>query len=203
MTSLLKDKIETVFGSSFNTNGLGAVLTCGVTGLKAGLSHSPICTESGRERCVGPRCVFVCKDLLFIAALCSARSSPGVTAVQAGLAWSFFLRRKDLADVGLPLRSTQSLALPPALGRYVSFSYLERNPDEDTPVAKPLPLCRVQVRFLFLPAHCGGCHGRAGCHSAPRAPGPQLRLRRPQQGAHRAEGGGREPQLQGAAHYCS
>jgi hypothetical protein len=34
-------QIEDVFGGSFNTNGLGAVLTCGVTGMKAGLSHSP------------------------------------------------------------------------------------------------------------------------------------------------------------------
>ena len=31
-----------VFGSSFNTNGLGGVLTCGVTGVKAGLSHAPV-----------------------------------------------------------------------------------------------------------------------------------------------------------------
>jgi hypothetical protein len=40
-----------VFGSSFNTNGLGGVLTCGVTGMGAGLSHSPVSTE-GRERYV-------------------------------------------------------------------------------------------------------------------------------------------------------
>ncbi|GAX83978.1 hypothetical protein CEUSTIGMA_g11403.t1 [Chlamydomonas eustigma] len=50
VTAVLKDKIEAVFGSSFNTNGLGAVLTCGVTGMKAGLSHSP--TIRGRERYV-------------------------------------------------------------------------------------------------------------------------------------------------------
>lgn len=50
VTTILKDKIESVFGGSFNTNGLGAVLTCGVTGMKAGLSHSP--TISGRERYV-------------------------------------------------------------------------------------------------------------------------------------------------------
>jgi hypothetical protein len=42
VTTVLKDRIEAVFGSSFNTNGLGAVLTCGVTGIKAGLSHSPV-----------------------------------------------------------------------------------------------------------------------------------------------------------------
>ena len=41
VTCVLKDKIEAVFGSSFNTNGLGGVLTCGVIGMKAGLSHSP------------------------------------------------------------------------------------------------------------------------------------------------------------------
>jgi hypothetical protein len=42
VTTVLKDKIEVVFGGSFNTNGLGAVLTCGVTGIKAVLSHSPV-----------------------------------------------------------------------------------------------------------------------------------------------------------------
>lgn len=52
ITTVLKDKIEAVFGSSFNTNGLGGVLTCGVTGIGAGLSHSPVCTNDGRERYV-------------------------------------------------------------------------------------------------------------------------------------------------------
>lgn len=46
VTQVLKDKIEAIFGSSFNTNGLGGVLTCGVTGMKAGLSHSPVCDVS-------------------------------------------------------------------------------------------------------------------------------------------------------------
>ncbi|GFR49404.1 hypothetical protein Agub_g11456, partial [Astrephomene gubernaculifera] len=50
-TQVMKDKIEAIFGSSFNTNGLGGVLTCGVTGMKAGLSHSPVCF-GGRERYV-------------------------------------------------------------------------------------------------------------------------------------------------------
>lgn len=51
VTLVLKDKIEAIFGASFNTNGLGGVLTCGVTGIKAGLSHSPVCV-GGRERYV-------------------------------------------------------------------------------------------------------------------------------------------------------
>lgn len=42
ITASLKQRLDNVFGSSFNTNGLGGVLTCGVTGVKAGLSHSPI-----------------------------------------------------------------------------------------------------------------------------------------------------------------
>ena len=46
VTTILKDKIEAVFGGSFNTNGLGAALTCGVTGMKAGLSHSPTTVSS-------------------------------------------------------------------------------------------------------------------------------------------------------------
>jgi len=51
ITLILKDKIEAVFGSSFNTNGLGGVLTCGVTGIRSGLSHSPT-SSTGRERYV-------------------------------------------------------------------------------------------------------------------------------------------------------
>ncbi|KAI7836363.1 hypothetical protein COHA_009756, partial [Chlorella ohadii] len=51
VTVTLKQRIEHVFGSSFSTNGLGGVLTCGVTGIGAGLSHSPLC-ESGKERYV-------------------------------------------------------------------------------------------------------------------------------------------------------
>lgn len=39
---VLEDKIESVFGSCFSTHGLGGVLTCGVIGIKAGLSHSPV-----------------------------------------------------------------------------------------------------------------------------------------------------------------
>ena len=41
ITNTLKLKLDAVFGMSFNTNGLGGVLTCGVTGVKAGLSHAP------------------------------------------------------------------------------------------------------------------------------------------------------------------
>jgi len=39
---ILEDKIESVFGSCFSTHGLGGVLTCGVIGMCAGLSHSPV-----------------------------------------------------------------------------------------------------------------------------------------------------------------
>ena len=48
ITGILKTKLDIVFGSSFNTNGLGGVLTCGVTGVKAGLSHSPVSAVSTR-----------------------------------------------------------------------------------------------------------------------------------------------------------
>ena len=37
----LKRKIELVFGEPFNLIGLAGVLTCGVTGMGAGLSHAP------------------------------------------------------------------------------------------------------------------------------------------------------------------
>lgn len=52
ITVSLKHKIDQVFGSSFNTNGLGGVLTCGVTGVSAGLSHAPVSRGSGKERYV-------------------------------------------------------------------------------------------------------------------------------------------------------
>ena len=35
-------QIDQVFGSSFNVNGLGGVLTSGLLGVGAGLSHSPV-----------------------------------------------------------------------------------------------------------------------------------------------------------------
>jgi hypothetical protein len=38
VTNTLKHKIDLVFGSAFNTNGLGGVLTSGVTGVAAGLT---------------------------------------------------------------------------------------------------------------------------------------------------------------------
>jgi hypothetical protein len=46
---ILEDKIESVFGSCFSTHGLGGVLTCGVIGMGAGLSHSPV--ENVSEHC--------------------------------------------------------------------------------------------------------------------------------------------------------
>nr|AXF41558.1 LCI450 protein [Chlorella sp. ArM0029B] len=50
VTVSLKKKIDTVFGASFSTNGLGGVLTCGAIGMGAGFSHSPVCDSSGKER---------------------------------------------------------------------------------------------------------------------------------------------------------
>ncbi|KAF5838160.1 hypothetical protein DUNSADRAFT_3285 [Dunaliella salina] len=47
---ILEDKIESVFGACFSTHGLGAVLTCGSIGIKAGLSHSPV--VGGKEQYV-------------------------------------------------------------------------------------------------------------------------------------------------------
>lgn len=52
ITATLKLKIDQLFGSSFNTNGLGGVLTCGATGMGAGLSHAPVSASSGKERYV-------------------------------------------------------------------------------------------------------------------------------------------------------
>jgi len=63
VTTVLKDRIESVFGGSFNTNGLGAVLTCGVTGIKAGLSHSPLSIVRLCGR--GWRCVSALRSVAF------------------------------------------------------------------------------------------------------------------------------------------
>ncbi|PRW45249.1 low-CO2 inducible [Chlorella sorokiniana] len=52
VTNTLKHKFDGIFGSAFNTNGLGGVLTCGVSGVAAGLSHAPISRSSGKERYV-------------------------------------------------------------------------------------------------------------------------------------------------------
>jgi hypothetical protein len=41
----MKAKVQSVFGAPFNIHGLGGVLTCGVTGMGAGLSH---CSTVGR-----------------------------------------------------------------------------------------------------------------------------------------------------------
>jgi hypothetical protein len=43
----LKHKVKPIFGDPFNVHGLGGVLTCGVTGMGAGLSH---CPQSPGER---------------------------------------------------------------------------------------------------------------------------------------------------------
>lgn len=47
----LVHKVNGIFGHSFTTTGLGAVLTCGATGLKAGFSHAPT-TSDKRDKYV-------------------------------------------------------------------------------------------------------------------------------------------------------
>eukprot|EP00191_Tetraselmis_sp_GSL018_P001405 CAMPEP_0177599050 /NCGR_PEP_ID=MMETSP0419_2-20121207/12751_1 /TAXON_ID=582737 /ORGANISM="Tetraselmis sp., Strain GSL018" /LENGTH=727 /DNA_ID=CAMNT_0019091687 /DNA_START=111 /DNA_END=2294 /DNA_ORIENTATION=+ len=49
-TNAFRTRLEEVFPIMFNINGLGAGLTCGVTGMKAGLSHAP--DMGGRKRYV-------------------------------------------------------------------------------------------------------------------------------------------------------
>ena len=69
VTTVLKDKIESVFGSSFNTNGLGAVLTCGVTGMGAGFSHSPV-SVSAPPCCITHAHFSCCSKLRLLACCC-------------------------------------------------------------------------------------------------------------------------------------
>lgn len=47
ITNTLKHKVDSLFGSSFNTNGLGGVLTCGASGVAAGLRQGA--REGGRR----------------------------------------------------------------------------------------------------------------------------------------------------------
>ncbi|CAG9467872.1 unnamed protein product [Pedinophyceae sp. YPF-701] len=49
-TVLLRNRIENVYGASFSTQSLGAIPTCGVTGMGAGLSHAPKDPVTGKER---------------------------------------------------------------------------------------------------------------------------------------------------------
>ena len=46
ITRPLAARIDSIYGASFDVAGLGGVLTCGVTGLKAGLSHCPVDVRS-------------------------------------------------------------------------------------------------------------------------------------------------------------
>jgi hypothetical protein len=97
VTAVLKDKIESVFGSSFNTNGLGAVLTCGVTGIGAGLSHSPLCQ--------------VCFPALSSAALhCALRACHAVASLQAP---SPQLLNRGSADAAVSLLPSMPISSPP------------------------------------------------------------------------------------------
>lgn len=50
ITHPVKQKIMNIFGETFNINGLGGCLTCGVTGIGAGLSHAPKPEGSTREK---------------------------------------------------------------------------------------------------------------------------------------------------------
>jgi hypothetical protein len=42
ITDTFKHKIDQVFGSSFSVHGLGGLLSCGLVGMGAGFSHSPV-----------------------------------------------------------------------------------------------------------------------------------------------------------------
>lgn len=44
----LKKIVEQIYGASFTTTGLGGILTCGQTGIAAGLSHSPLVADKER-----------------------------------------------------------------------------------------------------------------------------------------------------------
>uniref|UniRef100_A0A061SLV5 Low-co2 inducible protein n=1 Tax=Tetraselmis sp. GSL018 TaxID=582737 RepID=A0A061SLV5_9CHLO len=57
-TNIFRNKLEGIFPLLFNVHGLGGGVTCGVTGLKAGLSHSPV-SNSGRKKYIFLSCVHI------------------------------------------------------------------------------------------------------------------------------------------------
>jgi hypothetical protein len=111
VTVLLKDKIETAFGASFNTNGLGGVLTCGVTGMGAGLSHSPACV-AGRERYVFFSFPHIAIDSTGKVGVISRPNRPGASAACGALLAVGLCGRARCPALPLPLHST---ARPPPL----------------------------------------------------------------------------------------
>ncbi len=97
---VLEDKIESVFGSCFSTHGLGGVLTCGVIGIKAGLSHSPIVGVSAS--CPHPA---QAATAWRGAALVMHLTSPVFPHVRSG-AMPFCVRRAASATCSSPCRTS-------------------------------------------------------------------------------------------------
>jgi len=81
-TNPLRQKIEEIFPLVFNINGLGGGLTCGVTGMGAGLSHSPVfpANANGRKRYIFFSCPHIAIDSAGNVGSCSR---PGQIATNA------------------------------------------------------------------------------------------------------------------------
>jgi len=81
-TNMLKQKIEAIYPLVFNINGLGGGLTCGVTGMGAGLSHSPVfpANANGRKRYIFFSCPHIAIDSAGNVGSCSR---PGQIATNA------------------------------------------------------------------------------------------------------------------------
>ena len=113
VTQVLKDKIEAIFGSSFNTNGLGGVLTCGVTGMKAGLSHSPVCGVS-TARCDQINACFACDDAWQGVARSAGRRHTQRTACMARKEGTPQFPKQHAADCVLHVPATARCSSPHA-----------------------------------------------------------------------------------------
>jgi len=81
---ILEDKIESVFGACFSTHGLGGVLTCGVIGIKAGLSHSPV-GDNGKEQYVFFSFPHIAIDSLAKIGAINRPNRPGLSAACGAL----------------------------------------------------------------------------------------------------------------------
>ncbi len=108
---VLEDKIESAFGSCFSTHGLGGVLTCGVIGIKAGLSHSPQ-TPCGKERYVFFSFPHIAIDSTGKVGVISRPNRPGASAACGALLAVGLCGRARCPALPLPLHST---ARPPPL----------------------------------------------------------------------------------------
>lgn len=157
ITYPLKDKIDAVFGWSFNTMGIAGVLTCGLSGMRAGLSHSPISrADEGNNQKV--------------------RSTKPMHASAEQPGGGVYPSSSSSCDGGGGHRS--------ASRRYsVGCLAPARHSGLRSTVLGLQTANAGALRVLLLPAHCHRLQGQHRCHRAARTARGLVRLRCPRQGS--------------------